>query len=230
MISAIGSHRRRMQPSALGSVRPAPSAGMSLEAIGSVRAGNSGAAGVGAPCSRRRSDAVARLERAAANSSGDAPLVDSQAFREVMGSFPTGVTVVATLAPGARPVGLTVNSFTSVSLEPPLVLVCLDHASASHDPLLSSGTFSVNVLARDQEVLARRFASEPSAGRFEGLAWTPHGGAPVLEGAVAWLVCGIEATHAAGDHTIVVGRVTALHRGEGEALAFHRGAFASVRP
>ncbi|MHB1191411.1 MAG: flavin reductase family protein [Longimicrobiales bacterium] len=146
-----------------------------------------------------------------------------------MGRFPTGVTVVTARDGEGAPVGLTVNAFASVSLDPPLVLVCIDHASHSHDRLLSAGAFAVNVLSAAQDALARRFASDPSEGRFDGAAWGGGpGGAPVLEGVSAWLACTVEAAHEAGDHTIVVGRVHEAGVGTEEALAYYRGAFTTV--
>jgi flavin reductase (DIM6/NTAB) family NADH-FMN oxidoreductase RutF len=155
--------------------------------------------------------------------------VDERSFRKAMGTFPTGVTVVTARAGEDDPVGLTVNAFTSVSLDPPLVLVCIDRASGSHDRIVSAGAFAVNVLSSAQGALARRFASDPASERFTGVPWrSGPGGAPVLEGAVAWLACTLHAAHAAGDHTILVGRVEAVGAGEGEALAFYRGAFTAM--
>lgn len=125
--------------------------------------------------------------------------------------------------------GLTVNAFTSVSLDPPLVLVCLDRGSDSHDGILRAGAFAVNVLSSAQEAVARRFAADPAAGRFDHVGWKDGpGGAPILDGVAAWLSCAVEATHPGGDHTIVVGRVEAAGAGPGEALAFYRGAFGGV--
>lgn len=157
--------------------------------------------------------------------------MDARRFREVLGSYPTGVTVVTGRSGDGVPFGLTVNSFTSVSLDPPLVLVCIDRLSSSHDPLVEGGSFVVNVLARGQMGLATRFASEPSAGRFDGVAWDEGPlGDPVLPDAVAWLACSLEAVHGAGDHSILVGRVEALEGSDREALAYHRGSYAMVAP
>ena len=155
--------------------------------------------------------------------------MDARSFRQVMGRFPTGVTVVTARDGEGSPVGLTVNAFTSVSLDPPLVLACIDRASNSHDVLLSAGSFAVNLLSDRQEALARRFAADPSARRFDGLVWRAGpGGAPVLDGVSAWLECSLETTQQAGDHTILVGRVNAAGLGSGGALAFYRGAFRAV--
>lgn len=155
--------------------------------------------------------------------------MDARSFRKVMARFPTGVTVVTARAGEGAPMGLTVNAFTSVSLEPPLVLVCIDRGSGSHDGILSAGSFAVNVLSSAQGAVARRFAADPAAGRFDQVAWrVGPGGAPILDGVVAWLSCAVEATHPGGDHTILVGRVQAADAGSGEALAFYRGVFGAV--
>ena len=155
--------------------------------------------------------------------------MDAQRFREVVGSYPTGVTVVTARNGGGAPFGLTVNSFTSVSLDPPLVLVCIDRLSSSHDPLIESGTFVVNILASDQTAVAARFATDPSGDRFVGLAWEEGPlGDPVLPDGVAWLACTVQQVHEAGDHSILVGQVEEVAVAEREALVFHRGSYAAV--
>ena len=159
---------------------------------------------------------------------------DSQAgatLRSVMARFPTGVTVVTTRDAQGAPLGLTVNSFTSVSLEPPLVLVCIGRSTGSHDRLIASGGFAVSVLSEAQADIARRFARQPSDGRFDGVAWwqAPSGN-PVIEGATAWLDCAIEQVMEAGDHTIVLGRAQSCGSSDTPALLVHRGALKSVRP
>jgi flavin reductase (DIM6/NTAB) family NADH-FMN oxidoreductase RutF len=143
--------------------------------------------------------------------------------------FPTGVTVVAARGIGDAPVGLTVNSFTSVSLDPPLVLVCVDRAASCHDRLIEAGSFAVSILGTDQVNVARRFSEGPSEVRFEGVAWR-HGatGDPLVEDCRAWVSCTLEAVHSAGDHSILVGRVVGSGVGEGEALAFYQGEFGTV--
>lgn len=158
-------------------------------------------------------------------------MLDAQAFRTVMGTFPTGVTVVTVTGVAGDPLGLTVNSFTSVSLEPPLILVCIARSSATHDRLTEAGRFAVNVLAADQEELAVRFAAEPAAGRFRGVAWNVGPGrVPLLEGVAAWLSCALEAVHPGGDHSIVVGRVEEAAATGCGALAFYRGSFGAAAP
>jgi flavin reductase (DIM6/NTAB) family NADH-FMN oxidoreductase RutF len=146
-----------------------------------------------------------------------------------MASFPTGVTVVASRSPEGRPVGLTVNSFTSVSLEPPLVLVCIDHGATSHDPIVQSEGFAVSVLADDQADVAIRFSSYPSEGRFEDVDWHPTpSGYPVVAGAAAWIDCSLHEVIRAGDHSIVLGRATACGANEVPALLFHSGTMRST--
>ncbi|MGB1778126.1 MAG: flavin reductase family protein, partial [Longimicrobiales bacterium] len=94
-------------------------------------------------------------------------------LREVMSSYPTGVTIVAAREQEGDPFGLTVNSFTSLSLEPPLVLVCIGHGATSHDRLIASSVFSVNLLSGGQGAVATRFAADPSEGRFDDIVWEP---------------------------------------------------------
>ncbi|MDX1493894.1 MAG: flavin reductase family protein [Longimicrobiales bacterium] len=152
-------------------------------------------------------------------------------LREVMSVYPTGVTVVASSDADGSPYGLTVNSFTSVSLDPPLVLVCIGHTSTSHARLVTAPAFTVNVLAADQEEVAQRFASEPSEGRFQELEWEPAAsGAPILAGAAAWLECSRYEVLGGGDHSIVLGRVERSSVTERPALLFHRGRLGPTGP
>jgi 3-hydroxy-9,10-secoandrosta-1,3,5(10)-triene-9,17-dione monooxygenase reductase component len=160
-------------------------------------------------------------ERPAASSA-----VDGARFRRVLGHFPTGVTVV-TARTDEGPVGLSVGSFTSVSLHPPLVAFCAGDSSASYPRIEAAGYFCVNILAEDQEEIARVFADKGDD-KFEGIGWRPSGvtGAPVINDVLAWIDCRIDAIHEAGDHWIVVGRVLDLEIGhEGGPLVFFRGGF-----
>jgi flavin reductase (DIM6/NTAB) family NADH-FMN oxidoreductase RutF len=151
-------------------------------------------------------------------------------LREVMGSYPTGVTIVAACDADGDPYGLTVNSFTSVSLDPPLVLVCIGLSSTSHDRFLAASGFCVNILAADQGGLAGRFAKEPSEGRFDEVTWAPgESGSPIIEGSLAWLDCVVHEVFRGGDHSILVGRVVASGLMDGDALIFHRGRLTSSR-
>jgi flavin reductase (DIM6/NTAB) family NADH-FMN oxidoreductase RutF len=154
---------------------------------------------------------------------------DEYEFREVMGHFATGVTIVAGRHPDGAPCGLTVNSVASVSLHPLLVLVCLDRAAASHDGIVDGRAFAISVLSSRDEDLARRFSAGSRTERFQDL---PHRvavtGSPVLEGALAWLDCEVRDVHIAGDHSIVVGEVVACAVGEGDPLVFYRGDYRRI--
>jgi flavin reductase (DIM6/NTAB) family NADH-FMN oxidoreductase RutF len=152
-------------------------------------------------------------------------------FRRALGHFATGVTVVTTWDDDARPTGLTASAVSSVSLDPPLVLVCVAHTSQSHPAFRRGGKFAVNVLASDQEGVARRFASSSLTGveKFEGVAYR-HGalGLPVLTDALAEFECAIVHAYPGGDHTIFVGQVEATAcRGDAgrEPLLYYRGRF-----
>lgn len=151
-------------------------------------------------------------------------------FRQVLGHFATGVTVVTARAEG-RPAGLSVNSFTSVSLLPPLVGFCVAHNSATWSQIERSAKFCVNVLGADQEALSRTFAGR-AADKFAGVGWRPAPSeSPILDGVLAWLDCTVEAIHEAGDHLIVVGRVHDLDVvQEGVPLVFYRGGYGRFEP
>lgn len=152
-------------------------------------------------------------------------------LREVMSAYPTGVTVVAGSDPDGSPYGLTVNSFTSVSLDPPLILVCIGHTSTSHARLVAAPAFTVNVLAAEQEEVALRFATEPSEGRFDDIPWQPSvSGAPLIEGVAAWLECSAYEVLGGGDHSILVGKVERSGVSERPALLFHRGRLGPAGP
>lgn len=159
-------------------------------------------------------------------------MVDALAFREAMGRYPTGVTVVTALDADGAPVGVTVNSFTSVSLTPPLVLVCLGLTSSSHDALVATPRFRIHILADDQTDVAARFAVTPSEQRFDGLAWEGDepDDPPRISDVAAWMSCTLDTVHRAGDHSILVGRVTAVGTSDREALVFHRGAYGVFTP
>lgn len=149
---------------------------------------------------------------------------DQGAFRAVLGHFASGVVLITGVHHG-KPEGLTCQSFFSVSLDPPLVAVSPSQASKSWPKVASSGDFCVNVLAAEQEALARTFA-ESGADKFAGVGWSPGAnGAPRLHGALAWIECAIEQTYDAGDHLLVVARVEELESGSGQPLLFYRGGF-----
>ncbi len=148
-------------------------------------------------------------------------------WRAAMSYFPTGVTVVTSWRDGA-PVGATVNAFCSVSLEPPLLLICLAHDNPLCAPLRRSAVFGINILPHeDGASLAMRFARDPEAERFRGLAYGSVGsGAPQLALAPVFVDCRLEAEHPAGDHAIFIGRgVRADHASFAAPLLYHRSAF-----
>jgi flavin reductase (DIM6/NTAB) family NADH-FMN oxidoreductase RutF len=152
-----------------------------------------------------------------------------EALRSVMASFPTGVTVVAAREADGTPIGLTVNSFTSVSLDPPLVLVCIGHRSSSHDSIVAGKDFTISVLSATQGDVARRFGTPPSEGRFDEVEWQEApSGHPVIKDAAAWLDCSITEVVTAGDHSILLARLKACGSGDFPALVFHRGAMGST--
>lgn len=158
--------------------------------------------------------------------------IEAYELRRVMGHFVTGVAVVATRVLGRdEPCGLTVNSLASVSLDPPLVLMCVDRQADSHDCILKAGCFSINVLAADQEDLSRRFASWDLDEKFQGVAYrTGETGAPILEESLAWLDCRVWASYPGGDHTIFVGEVVAADAVDGVPLVFYRGGYGRFVP
>jgi len=161
----------------------------------------------------------------------DVPAIDGARFRQVLGHFATGVTVITAEAADG-PVGLAVGSFTSVSLDPPLVAFCPAKSSSSWPRIRESGAFCVNVLSEDQEVLCRTFASK-APDKFRGIGWEPTGsGSPRLADALAWIDCTIEVVHDAGDHEICVGRVKELDVEDEAAgpLVFYRGGYGRFEP
>jgi flavin reductase (DIM6/NTAB) family NADH-FMN oxidoreductase RutF len=149
-------------------------------------------------------------------------------FRQVIGRFPTGVTVVTAMGPEG-PVGMTANALTSLSLEPLLLLVCFDKEARTLPVVQESGRFGVNVLARGQEHLARRFAGKlPEAEKFAGVAHTMDDGVPVIEGAHAWMGCDLERLVPGGDHIIGIGAVRAAELGVGEPLVWWAGGYSAL--
>jgi flavin reductase (DIM6/NTAB) family NADH-FMN oxidoreductase RutF len=150
---------------------------------------------------------------------------DAVAMREAMGRFATGVTVVTTVDADGRPAGCTISAFCSLSLDPPLVLVCVGRGRRMHALLAAAPGFAVNVLAAHQRDVATAFARTPHD-RFAGLATRPgRAGARLLDGAVAHIECDRETVLDGGDHAIVVGLVRAVTTFPGEPLLYARGAF-----
>lgn len=149
-------------------------------------------------------------------------------WRGAMGRFPSGVTIVTSWADGA-PVGTTVNAFCSVSLEPPLLLVCLVHANPALAPIERSGLMGVNFLPAEACDLARLFGKDSGDDRFAGVPYTARqGGAPQLAAACVFIDCTLEQAHDAGDHRILVARGIAIDQTSAAApLLYHKGAFPS---
>ena len=166
--------------------------------------------------------AAAPVELALANTA-----FDVKAFRNALGSFPTGVAIITTVGVDGRPVGLTCNSFSSVSLEPPLVSWGLRINSKSLDAFRQAGAFAINILAEDQKDLSGRFASGSIADKFEGVAWRPGlNGLPVIEECVSTFECTKFAEHLAGDHVLFLGQVERFDHGRHEdSLVFYKGAY-----
>jgi flavin reductase (DIM6/NTAB) family NADH-FMN oxidoreductase RutF len=154
--------------------------------------------------------------------------VDSARFRELLGRFATGVTILTVKDAGGRPVGMTASSLASVSLEPPLVSVCVDHTAELHDLIVASPEFVVNVLESTQEGLSRRFADRHED-RFDGVGYHlgPEGRIR-LDGALAHIECERYATCPAGDHTIIIGRVVGGDTHDGHPLLYYRGGYAAL--
>jgi flavin reductase (DIM6/NTAB) family NADH-FMN oxidoreductase RutF len=156
------------------------------------------------------------------------PAFDSARFRQVLGHFPTGVSVITAIG-GGQAVGLAIGSFFSISLDPPMVGFCAGRGSSTWPKIRQAGRFCVNILGADQEEVSRVFASK-EADKFAGLAWDHSPlGSPRLGGCLAWVDCELGAVHEAGDHDIVTGNVHDLGvEAEGHPLIFFRGGYAGL--
>jgi len=151
---------------------------------------------------------------------------DQARFREALGHFATGVTIV-TAVEEEGPVGFTCQAFSALSLDPPLVVLAPAKSSTSWPKIAQAGAFCVNILSSHQEALCRAFAAS-GRDKFEGVGWSAaSSGAPVLDGALAFVDCELEVAHDAGDHELVVGRVIDLGIGEGTPLLYYRSGFGS---
>jgi flavin reductase (DIM6/NTAB) family NADH-FMN oxidoreductase RutF len=150
-------------------------------------------------------------------------------FRHVLAHFASGVTVITTTDADNRPGGLTASAFTSVSLDPPLVLVCVDHKSQTYPALLERGRFAVNILRVEQQDISRRFASS-TLDKFDTVRYRISDlGVPLLDGALATLECTTVNTHVEGDHTIFVGLVERAGTTDGAPLLYYRGKYDRLR-
>lgn len=161
---------------------------------------------------------------------GTARAFDSRELRQVLGSFVTGVTVITTVDADGRPYGLTANSFSSVSLDPPLILWSQSNTAPSHPVFSNAGRFAVNILADDQVDVSNRFA-RPSEDKFSGLPVTPGlGGVPLLAGCAAHLECRRVHSYPGGDHTVYIGEVERIERRPRQPLVFGGGRYLVAQP
>jgi flavin reductase len=158
----------------------------------------------------------------------------SKEFRSTVGAFATGVTVVTTRGE-EHAYGMTANAFSSVSLDPPLILVCVINPSEGAEHITRNGVFAVNILSLEQEPMSRYFASRDRPKGRDAFAEVPHrfaaSGSPILEGSAAFMDCRLHTVHEAGDHLIVIGEVLELEVKDGnEPLLFHGGGYRLLQP
>lgn len=153
--------------------------------------------------------------------------IEPKLFRQLLGCFPTGVAVITTTAADGQPAGLTCNSFSSVSLEPPLVLFSLRKASSLVSAFSEADAFAINILSQRQDALSGRFASSKIADKFDGVAWRSGPlGMPIIEDCLVSFECSVHARHDAGDHYIFIGEVKHMNEGCADhALVFYKGAY-----
>lgn len=156
--------------------------------------------------------------------------IDGTRFRRVMSRFATGVVAITAVEPATgRPTGLAANSFTSVSLDPPLVGFCVAHTSTTWPRLRGADRLCVNILGGHQLEVCEQMAAK-GGDKFDGIGWTgTPDGAPLIDGALAWIECSVEQEHVAGDHLIVVARVHALdEHHDGAPLVFYNGTYNAI--
>jgi 3-hydroxy-9,10-secoandrosta-1,3,5(10)-triene-9,17-dione monooxygenase reductase component len=157
------------------------------------------------------------------------PPIEQQLFRRVCGKYATGITVVTILDANAAPQGMTANSFTSVSLDPPLVLFCIDLRTAFLNHFVPGAWYAINVLDEEQQEMSTCFA-RTGLDRFQGIAWTAGvNGAPILAGVLASLECSVTQMVEAGDHVVVIGQVLHATWREGQPLVYFNSSYQSLR-
>jgi flavin reductase (DIM6/NTAB) family NADH-FMN oxidoreductase RutF len=155
--------------------------------------------------------------------------IDPDSFRSILGRFASGITVVTARDATGRDVGMTVSAFASVSLRPPLVSVCIDHAASMYEALRGGERFAVNILASDQEALSRRFAAIESAHRFDGIGYQRgESGLVLLDDALAHIECLLVAQYESGDHTLFIGEVERATARDARPLLYYRGGYAHL--
>ena len=156
------------------------------------------------------------------------PPLEAAEFRAAMAQIPAGVTVVAANGPDG-PAGATASAVASLSLEPMLMLACLDRGSRTLLAVQSANRFGVNVLAGDQEEVARTFSTKaPVADKWAGIEWEDRGGVPALHGCVLWVACDLHDLIGGGDHVIITGAVTAFELRDAPPLIHHRGRYVAL--
>jgi flavin reductase (DIM6/NTAB) family NADH-FMN oxidoreductase RutF len=154
---------------------------------------------------------------------------DPDRFRAAMGMLPTGVTVVSAAGPEG-PAGATANAVSSLSIEPMLMLACLDRGSRTLLAVQAANRFGISVLHAGQEPIARAFATKaPPAEKWRGVGWSERGGVPAVDDALLFVACELRDVIAGGDHVIVTGEVAALETAEGDPLVFHAGEYRPLR-
>ena len=157
-------------------------------------------------------------------------MITADDFRKALGQFATGIAVATTLDEAGVPHGLTINSFNSVSLDPPLVLWSLDKGSHQLEAFRSSGFYGVSILSQDQKPVSDQFAAFVED-RFAGVEWHKgNSGAPLLADALVRIDCKVETIVEGGDHIILIGRVIDIEHGEGQPLLYHSGSYRSLGP
>jgi len=155
-------------------------------------------------------------------------MIDSAAFRRACSKFATGITIATVTAPDGKPHGLTVNSFTSVSMTPPMVLICIDHKANVMDCFRQASAFGVSILTDQQMTASNRFATR-GEDRFQATEWhAGESGAPLIDGALATFDCAVHQIVDAGDHAIVIGVVKALTTAEGRPLLYWGSSYQSL--
>lgn len=155
--------------------------------------------------------------------------VEAAAFRKACGRFATGVAIATVISPDDRPLGLTVNSFTSVSCCPPLVLICVDYRSSLLSAFRSSAWYGLNFLSEDQRPISDRFAAR-QPDRFEGLEWRRgrHTGVPLLGGCIGHMECAVSQTVEAGDHAVLIAEVVAADWQDGRPLVYYASSYRNL--
>lgn len=157
------------------------------------------------------------------------PPLDPDSFRSVLGRFTSGVTVVTATDAAGTPHGMTVSAFCSLSLQPPLVLVCIARDSSILPVLREASYFAVNILTANQEAISRRFAGLDDANRFHGIGYTQGKfGTALIDDVLAWLECRLVGKHDGGDHEIFIGEVESAHARAERPLLYYRGGYATL--